>query len=164
MNKYYFDTSTVIDCIDDSSPYHKNVTRAITQTQSPRVFSEYMENELKSVLRHAEKFIPKKDYMLEKYFNLKQTLNSIFVQNDSRVSNLHNLCKRRRIRPLKFQDMVHIGICGLENIINIISEDRHIFGRDRFGQPIIDTVRRLLQFSDPRHTFTTRSGFLRQEI
>ncbi len=160
----YFDTCTVIDRIDDHSQYHSNVTRAINQIKGRLVFSEYMENELKSVLRHAQRFSQRKDNLLSNYDSLKRTLNIVWVATTPQISNLHNVCRRisRRIGGLKFQDMVHIGICGLERIINIISDDRHIYGN-------INIVRQELShfypgISDPRHVYTTRQGYLRRMV
>jgi len=70
MGKYYFDTCTVIDGIDNSSRYHRNVLQAITQIPGLSVFSEYMENELKSVLRHAEKFRETR-FLIERVYEAK---------------------------------------------------------------------------------------------
>jgi hypothetical protein len=78
-----------------------------------------MENELKSVLRHAEKFRGRQDSLLKEYTRLKIRLKVSFISNDSRIQNLHVQCKRLREAPLKFQDMVHVGICGLEDFPNI---------------------------------------------
>jgi len=169
MGKYYFDTCTVIDGIDNSSRYHRNVFQAITQIPGLSVFSEYMENELKSVLRHAEKFRERQDFLLREYTRLKIRLKASFISNDSRIQNLHIWCKRLRVAPLKFQDMVHVGICGLENIPNIISDDWHIYGQSRrHGRPFIDVIKDRLsaiqRFSNPEHAFTTRSGSLKMEV
>jgi len=169
MGKYYFDTCTIIDSIDNSSPFYNNVVRVINQIQGQLFFSEYMENELKSVLRHVEKFISRKDDLERDYLKVKQNLNPNFVPNDAKTLNLHIFCKRQRIRPLKPQDMVHIGICGLENIPNIISEDWHIYGRSKkHKQPFIDIVKQklssTLNSSNPKHAFTTRQGYLKREV
>ena len=168
--KNYFDTCTVIDRIDDRSRHHRNVTRAINQIKGKRVFSEYMENELKSVLRHVERLNQRKDNLLNTYNSVKRSLNVIWIPNTQQTGNLHKYCKRvsRRIRSPKFQDMVHIGLCGLESIVNVISEDWHIHGRNRMGQPFIDIVRREISrihpISDPKHAYTTRQGYLKQEV
>jgi hypothetical protein len=170
MNEeYYFDTCTIIDLIDDNSVYKQKVTTAINQIQGLRDFSEYMENELKGVLRHAEKFIKRRDKMLSEYAKIKQTLNTKFIPNTELTLNLHYFCKKQRIPPLKFQDMVHIGICSLENVPNIVSDDRHIFGRDRNNRPFIQIVRERISVNaqpsnNPRRVFTTRTGSLRMEI
>ena len=64
---------------------------------------------------------------------------------------------------------VHIGICGLKNITSIISEDWHIYGRDKQGIPFIETVKKVVtrnfyRASNPKHVYTTRQGYLKQEI
>lgn len=164
MDKYYFDTCTIIDYIDDRSSFNKKVVCAITQIKGLRVFSEYMENELKSVLRHAEKFYERKDIMLNNYIKVKQSSNIKFIPNNNQILSLHRFCIRQEVRPLKFQDMVHIGICGLENVPNIVSEDWHIHGHEGTGRPFIEKVRNELRFNDPRHAFTTRSGYLKMEV
>jgi len=168
-DKYYFDTCTIIDIIDSLSPFHNNVIKAVAQAQDLWALSEYMENELKSILRHAEKFVKRKDSLLKEYFKLKQSYKSSFIPNDSRTLRLHIFSKNHRIRPLKFQDVVHIGICGLKNIPNIISEDWHIYGRSmKYNQPFIDIVKQALtsiqNFSNPKHAFTTRQGYLKKEV
>jgi hypothetical protein len=122
-----------------------------------------MENELKSVLRHAKKFRERKDEMLNNYIKIKSS-NVKFIPNNQRILSLHHSCRERRIYPLKFQDMVHIGICGLENIPNIVSDDWHIYGRAGARIPFIEIVRTALHFSDPKHAFTTRSGYLKMEV
>jgi len=164
MNKYYFDTCTIIDSIDNLSPFNKKVVCAIAQIRGLHVFSEYMEIELKSVLRHAEKFYERKDEMLNNYIKIKQSSNVKFIPINQQILSLHHSCMRQRIYPLKFQDMVHIGICGLESIPNIISDDWHIHGHVGTDRPFIEKVRTALHFNDPKHAFTTRSGYLKMEV
>jgi predicted nucleic acid-binding protein len=168
--KYYFDTCTIIDAINDSSPHHKCVNSALSQIKGGFVFSEYMEDELKRVLRKSEVFRPRMDYLLGKYVTLKQQVSATLVVNDIKVSDLERCSRRisRRVR-IKQADVVHIGICGKENIENIVSEDWHIHGRNRNGVPFIFMVRNEFlrvhnTFSNPQHAFSTREGFLRRHI
>jgi len=168
--KYYFDTCTVIDAINDSSPHHKSVKSALSQIEGSSVFSEYMEDELKRVLRKSEMFRSRMDNLLSEYVNLKQKLGATVVVNDTKVSSLEMYSRRisRRVR-IKQADVVHIGICGKENIENIVSEDWHIHGRNRNGVPFIFIVRNEFlrvhnTFSNPQHAFSTREGFLRRHI
>ncbi|MGC9086013.1 MAG: hypothetical protein ACP5IT_07500 [Thermoproteota archaeon] len=158
--KNYFDTCTVIDIIDDNSRYHSYVIKAVSQIRGKWVFSEYMENELKSVLRHAERFSQRKDVLLNNYSRVKQNFNPIWVPISQQIASLHNYCRisSRRVR-IKFQDMVHIGICSLENIINIISDDWHI-------SMLIEIVKQELShfysnISNPKHVYTTRQGYIK---
>jgi hypothetical protein len=129
-----------------------------------------MEDELKRVLRKSEMFRSRMDNLLSKYVNLKQKLGATVVVNDTKVSSLEMYSRRisRRVR-IKQADVVHIGICGKENIENIVSEDWHIHGRNRNGVPFIFMVRNEFlrvhnTFSNPQHAFSTREGFLRRHI
>jgi hypothetical protein len=129
-----------------------------------------MEDELKRVLRKSEMFRSRMDNLLSEYVNLKQKLGATVVVNDTKVSSLEMYSKRisRRVR-IKQADVVHIGICGKENIENIVSEDWHIHGRNRNGVPFIFMVRNEFlrvhnTFSNPQHAFSTREGFLRRHI
>jgi hypothetical protein len=129
-----------------------------------------MEDELKRVLRKSEMFRSRMDNLLSEYVNLKQKLGATVVVNDTKVSSLEMYSRRisRRVR-IKQADVVHIGICGKENIENIVSEDWHIHGRNRNGVPFIFIVRNEFlrvhnTFSNPQHAFSTREGFLRRHI
>jgi hypothetical protein len=129
-----------------------------------------MEDELKRVLRKSEMFRSRMDNLLSEYVNLKQKLGATVVVNDTKVSSLEMYSRRisRRVR-IKQADVVHIGICGKENIENIVSEDWHIHGRNRNGVPFIFMVRNEFlrvhnTFSNPQHAFSTREGFLRRHI
>lgn len=174
--KNYFDTCTVIDAINNSSKYYAKVTKSLKQVVGDNEFSEYMEHELKSVLRHS-KFVGSKDLLLSKFNALRKHLKASWIKNDYRISKLHDHCKRiqKRVRKLckpekspKFQDMVHIGICGLENILNIISDDGHIYGRNKQGRPFVDIVKdeisQMSSISNPQHVYTTRDGQLSRKI
>jgi predicted nucleic acid-binding protein len=168
--KYYFDTCTVIDSINDNSPYQQNVNSALSQIKGDFVFSEYMEDELKRVLRKSEVFRPRMDYLLSKYVALKQRVSATLVVNDIRVSDLERCSKRisRRV-GIKQADIVHIGICGKENIENIVSEDWHIHGKSKKGVPFISIVKNEFSmvhntFYNPQHAFSTRQGFLKKHV
>jgi hypothetical protein len=97
-------------------------------------------------------------------------VSATLVVNDIKVSDLERCSKRisRRVR-IKQADVVHIGICGKENIENIVSEDRHIHGRNRNGVPFIFMVRNEFlrvryTFFNPQHALSTREGFLRRHV
>jgi predicted nucleic acid-binding protein len=166
--KYYFDTCTVIDAINDRSPYHEGVNSALGQIKGDSVFSEYMEDELKRVLRKSEMFRSRMDDLLSKYVTLKQQLGAKLVENDTKVSNLERYSKRisRRV-GIKQADIVHIGICGEKNIENIVSEDWHIHGKNKNGVPFISIVKTEFSmvyntFFNPQNAFSTRQGFLKK--
>ena len=182
QQKFYFDTCTIIDAIDHTSRYHANVRKALQQVKGDCLLSEYMEVELKGVLRKS-KFRKMKDSLLREYAHLKRNLQAKWIPNNEEVINLHKFAKklqkdvqsyyrRRRIyvrRVPKFPDIVHIGICGLKDITNIVSEDKDIYGRDSRGVPIIDIVKNAISkniknISNPRHVCTSREGYLKQVI
>ncbi len=147
----YIDTSTIIDAIDPGSRFHTAVISALRQIVGSFAFSEYMEIELKGVLRKS-RFNRRRDILLRNYANLKQRFNTTWIPNNRDVITLHNQSRRleRLVRRLcggvriRFPDIVHIGICGLKNIENIISEDWHIHGRNRHGDPFIVIVREVI--------------------
>ena len=104
-------------------------------------------------------------------------LRARWIPNDRSIMDLHKVAKRlqRDVRSScrggypKFPDIVHIGICGLKNITSIISEDWHIYGRDKQGIPFIETVKKVVtrnfyRASNPKHVYTTRQGYLKQEV
>ena len=174
--KNYFDTCTIIDAIDYTSRYYTNVRQALKQVKGDCVFSEYMEVELKGVLRKS-RFSGIKDKLLSEYAHLKRALQAKWIPNDRGIMNLHRIARwlQKEVRSLcrggypKFPDIVHIGICGLEDITNILSEDWHIYGRSIQGIPFVEIVKRVISrnvcnVSNPQHVYTTRRGYLRREV
>ena len=66
QKNYYFDTCTIIDAVNRASPYHTNVKQALQRVKAGSVVSEYMEIELKGVLRKS-RFSGMKDMLLGGY-------------------------------------------------------------------------------------------------
>jgi len=176
QKNYYFDTCTIVDAINHASPHYTNVRQALRQIKAGSVVSEYMEVELKGVLRKS-KFNEVKDMLLGEYVRLKRMLRARWIPNDRSIMDLHKIAKRlqKDVRSLcrgsypKFPDMVHIGICGLKNITSIVSEDWHIYGRTGQGIPFIEIVKEVItrnfyRISNPKHVYTTRQGYLKQEV
>lgn len=169
--KYYLDTSTVLDAIDPNRPYHVNVESAFTPSKNKYVFSEYMKQELEGAMRHHEDFIARRDDLERRYFTFQRQKMSIFVRNDRRTVALASSSRTigRRV-GISRHDVVHIGICGEEEVDNIVSEDHHMYGRSKRGLPYISEVKNEYstvcgkRFSDPRAVFTARGGSITRRV
>jgi len=173
VGEYYIDTCTVIDAIEILyARYRVTAREALSRIRNEYACSEYMEDELKRVLRH--KFGGReKDMLLEYYWDIKpssfiptdQTIGHLYSQSKNLQKQVRQHCGRRGKAPGP-QDIVHVGVCGLKDIPGIVSEDWGVYGRDVQGRPFIDIVRQeishgIQHVANPKHTFVTRGGFKR---
>jgi hypothetical protein len=169
--QHYLDTCTVLDAIDRTSRFHVKVQSAFARSKNKYVFSEYMKHELEAVLRHQRDLATRRDDLKRAYLTFFQQKMSTYVRNDRRTAALAACSPRISWRVgISRQDVVHIGICGEEQIDNIVSEDHHIYGRSRSGQPYVSQVKNEYstvcnkRFSEPNVVFTTRSGSITRRV